>query len=207
MSITEHLEENVASVELKASSVEGGAKQRKDTAIVTILQKATIPLNDRQYNCSTFGANPMTREQTQKLGPEVLGLWNNWEQFMMKDGKLIRKWYTPGKDGYQELIVVPEVAKRSLKEHMHDSKVAGGHFALHKTLDRTQQQLWWPMMRRDIDNWIKSYKPCAARSTAGRNLKAELQPVTVGVRFAKVAADILGPVTRNRVTETNTSWS
>ena len=56
------------------------------------------------------------------------------------------------------------------------------------------------MMRRDIDKWIKSCKPCAARSIAGRNLKAELQPVTVGVRLAKVAANILGPVTRNRDT-------
>ena len=78
-------------MEFKASSVEGGAKQRKDTAIATILQKATIPLNGRQYNCSSFGANPMKREQTQKLRPEVLALWNNWEQFMMKDGKLIQK--------------------------------------------------------------------------------------------------------------------
>ena len=61
------------------------------------------------------------------------------------------------KDGYQELIVVPQVAKRSVLEQMHDSKVTGGHFALHKTLDRTRQRFWWPM-RRDIDKWIKSAK-------------------------------------------------
>ena len=197
LSITQQSEENVTSVELKASSDEVRAKQREDLAIATILQKATVPLNDRQYNGSTFGVNPMTRKQAQKLEPEVLGLWNNWEQFMMKDGMIIRKWYAPGKDGYQELIVVPQVAKRSVQEQLHDSKVTGEHFALHKTPDRTRQRFWWPMMRRDIDNWIKSCKPCAARSTAGRNLKAELQPITVGVRFAKVAADILGPVTRN----------
>ena len=101
LSITQHSEENVTSVELKASSDEVRAKQREDLAIATILQKATVPLNDRQYSCSTFGVNPMTREQAQKLGPEVLGLWNNWEQFMMKDGILKRMWYTPGKDGYQ----------------------------------------------------------------------------------------------------------
>ena len=53
-------------------------------------------------------------------------------------------------------------------------------------------------MRRDIDKWIKSCKPCAARSIACRNLKAELQSITVGVRFAKVAINILGPVARNR---------
>ena len=163
MSITEYSEENGASVELKASSDEVRAKQREDSAIATILQKATVPLNDRQYNCRTFGVNPMTMEQAQKLGPEVLGLWNNWEQFMMKDGILIRKWYTPGKDGYQELIVVPQVARRSVLEQLQDSKVTGGLFALHKLLDRTRQRFWWPMMRRDIDKGIKKLQTmCSA---------------------------------------------
>ena len=55
-------------------------------------------------------------------------------------------------------------------------------------------------MRRDIAKWIKSCQSCAARSPAGRNLKAKLQPITVGGRFLKVAANILGPVTRNRDT-------
>ena len=66
----------------------------------------------------------MTREQAQKLGPEVLGLWNNWEQFMMKDGILIpkcRMCYTPGKDGYQELIAIPKVANGSVLEQLHAS--------------------------------------------------------------------------------------
>ena len=117
----------------------------------------------------------------------------------MKYGILIRNWYIPGKDGYQELIVVSPVAKLSVLEHLHDSKVTGGHFAMYKTLDRTRQLFWGPTMRRDIDKWIKICKP-RSRSTAGRNFKAELQPVTVGVRFARVAANILGTVRRNRDT-------
>ena len=136
-----------------------------------ILQKATIPLKDRQYNCSTFGVNPMTRVQAQKLGPEVIRLWNNREQFMMKDGIIIRKWYTPGKDGYQDLIAVPQDAKRKILEQLQDSKVTGGHFALRKTLDRTLQRFWWPMMRRDIDKCMKNCKSCAARSAVDRNLE------------------------------------
>ena len=145
----------------------------------------------------------MTGEHAKKLWPKVLGLWNNWEQFMMKDGILIRKWYTPGKDGCQELIVVPQVAKRSVLDQLCDYRVTRAHFALRKTRNRTQQRIWWIMMRSDIDKLIKSCKPCAARSTAGRNLKAELQPVTVGVRFAKVAADILQPATCNPDTRNN----
>ena len=69
--ITEQSEENVTSVELKSNSDEVRAKQWEDLAIATILQKSTVPLNDRQYNCSTFGVKPMTREQAQKLAPEA----------------------------------------------------------------------------------------------------------------------------------------
>ena len=53
LSIAEPPEENVASVELKAGSEEVRAKQREDSAITTVLQKAMVPLSDRQYNCST----------------------------------------------------------------------------------------------------------------------------------------------------------
>ena len=113
---------------------------------------------------------------------------------MMRDGTLIRKLYIPGKDGYQELIVVSQVAKRSVLEQMNDSKPTRRLFAFHNTLDRTQQRFWWPMMRRDIDKGVKNCKPNAERSTMGRNLNAESQTVTVGVRFAKAAVDILGPV-------------
>ena len=52
--ITEHSVENVALVELKASSDEVRTRQREDPAIAMILQRDTIPLNDRQYHCSTF---------------------------------------------------------------------------------------------------------------------------------------------------------
>ena len=76
----------------------------------------------------------MTREQDQKLGPEVLGLRNNWEQFIMKDGILMQKWHTPDEDDYPEIIAVPQVTKRSVLEQLRDSKVTGEHFALHKTL-------------------------------------------------------------------------
>ena len=88
--ITEHSEVNMASVELKASSDEVKAKQKEDSAIASILPKSMTALNDRNYNCSIFGVNQMTREEAQKLGPEFLGSKNNWERFIMKDGILIQ---------------------------------------------------------------------------------------------------------------------
>ena len=93
-------EESVASVGFQASSDKIRAEWREDTAIATIQQNATVPLNDRQYNCSAFEISPMTREQALKRSPEILGLCNNCEQLMMNDSFFIQKWYNFGKDGY-----------------------------------------------------------------------------------------------------------
>ena len=98
------------------------------------------------------------------------------------------------------------MARHCVLDQLHDFTKTGVHFALHMTLDGTGHWFWWPTMQRDIDHWIKSFKSCEARSTAGRNLTVELQPVTVGLRFAKMAAENMGPVTCNRDTGNKYNW-
>ena len=51
-------------------------------------------------------------------------------------------------------------------------------------------QIW------DIERKCENCTLCQARSTAGKKRIAPLQTINVGIRFSKVAADILGPVTR-----------
>ena len=57
----------------RASSEELRAKKREVSAIGRILQKSMVPMNDRQYNCSTFWLNSTKMQITQKQRPEVLG--------------------------------------------------------------------------------------------------------------------------------------
>ena len=51
-------------------------------------------------------------------------------------------------------------------------------------------------MRKDIERKCENCTLYQARSTAGKKRIAPLQTINVGIRFSKVAADILGPVTR-----------
>ena len=51
-------------------------------------------------------------------------------------------------------------------------------------------------MRKDIERKCENCTLCQARSTAGKKRIAPLQTIKVGIRFSKVAADILGPVPR-----------
>ena len=50
-------------------------------------------------------------------------------------------------------------------------------------------------MRSNVERHIANCERCAARSTAGKNRRAELQSTQVFNSFKVIAADILGPVT------------
>ena len=60
-------------------------------------------------------------------------------------------------------------------------------------------QIWEKNVEQKCENCIL----CQARSTAGKKRKAPLQTINVGIRFSKVAADILGPVTRAKTSGAN----
>ena len=50
-------------------------------------------------------------------------------------------------------------------------------------------------MRSNVERHIANCDRCAARSTAGKNCRAELQSTQVYHSFKVIAADIFGPVT------------
>lgn len=179
-------------VELGRTIAEVREEQRTDPAISKILQWAQI--DDRQ-TLAALPPCPTTRDAAVRLGPEVVAYWGIWNNLEVHAGVLYRKWQTNSFPPVIRQLVVPYKARRDILEQLHSSKVSGGHFAVQKTLDRIRQRFWWPTMRKDIENKCRTCEPCAARR-AGKFLRAELQPIIVGMRFHKVAADILGPVTK-----------
>ena len=114
----------------------------------------------------------------------------------LTNGVLYRKWHVEGSNTTQKQLVVPQGLRETVLEQLHDSKLSGCHFAFQKTLDRARQKFCWPNMRKDIERKCENCTLCQARSTAGKNRIAPLQTINVGIRFSKVVADILGPVTR-----------
>ena len=119
------------------------------------------------------------------LGPDGTDWWRAVQEVACG-----RKQYKP------KQLVVPQGLRETILEHFHDSKLSGGHFAFQKTLDRARQRFWWQSMRKDIERKCENCTLCQARRTAGKKRIAPLQTINVGIRFSKVAADILGPVTR-----------
>ena len=129
-------------------------------------------------------------------GEDAVAMWGLWDQMELTDGLLYRKWNVKGSNATQKQFVVPQGLRETVLEQLHDSKLSGGHLVFQKTLDRARQRFWWPDMRKDIEPKCENCTLCQARSTAGKKRIATLQTINVGIRFSKVAAGILGPVTR-----------
>ena len=77
------------------------------------------------------------------------------------------------------LIIVPRLLRRKIFTHYHAGP-SGGHMGEYKTLYRIRMRFYWPSMRADIKNWVKSCAHCCAYNV-WRNKKSELYfswPVT-----------------------------
>ena len=117
----------------------------------------------------------------------------------LTDSVLYRRLHVEGGNTTQKQLVLPQGLRATVSEQLQDSKLSGGHFAFQKTLDRSRQEFRWPNMRRDIERKCENCTLCQERSTAGKKRIAPLQTINVGIRFSKVAADILGPFTRAKI--------
>ena len=85
--------------------------------------------------------------------------------------------------------------RQQILYQLHDAPISRSHSAEEKTLATIKQRFWWLFMSSNLEQHIANCHRCAARSTAGRNRRAELQSTRVFNSFKTIAADILGPVT------------
>jgi hypothetical protein len=94
-------------------------------------------------------------------------------------------------------ICVPkgELRARILRE-FHDDPMSG-HMGIERTLTRLQKEYWWPTMRRDVKNYVKSCEECQANKTPQQAQSGLLQPLPIPVgRWTDVSMDFIGPLPR-----------
>jgi hypothetical protein len=85
-----------------------------------------------------------------------------------------------------------ELRIRILQE-MHDAPSAG-HFGIEKTIARIQQQYWWPTVRKDVTNYVRSCLTCQRNKPSQQAPAGLLQPLPVpDGRWTEVSMDFVGP--------------
>ncbi len=95
-------------------------------------------------------------------------------------------------------IVVPLSFRDSILKLAHQG--LAGHTRVWKTYDRIRQQFYWPRVKRDVANYIRSSHTCQFTSKPNQKVPvAPLQPISVVYNpFDHLIIDCVGPLPRSR---------
>ena len=107
----------------------------------------------------------------------------------MENNLLMRRLHHP-------VPYVPEgEIRKSILRIYHDTAANGAHFGRNKTLHKIKTRYFWPMMYKDINNYIKSCILCAQNNPRRQKTPGKLRPIQPpeGV-WQLVAMDFHGPI-------------
>ena len=132
-------------------------------------------------------------EHVKPLGPTMRALIQQWEQLLVKDHILYRKYESPDGATCKLQLVVPAPMRSSILHQLHEAP-AGGHLGEDKTLHKLRERFYWPGHQKDVKIWCRTCKDCAARKTPVPKRKASLTPIKVGYPLQMIGIDFLGPL-------------
>ena len=132
-------------------------------------------------------------EQTKGFGHATRALFQQWMQLQLKEGILYRQFESQDGSSSRLQLIVPKSLREEVLRQLHEGPV-GGHFGEDKTLHRLRERFYWPGHQKDVINWCRTCKDCAARKGPAPKRRAPLTPIKVGSPLQIVAMDFLGPL-------------
>ena len=111
------------------------------------------------------------------------GMWIIEEEVLYRRRKRRR-----GQEDIQ--LVVPKPMREKILEVEHDGKTAG-HMGIFKTSERIARKYWWPSMREDVREWIKTCMTCQQYRKGRDEKKGLLKPIEAYLPFELMGMDIL----------------
>lgn len=121
----------------------------------------------------------------------VKTLWRQWDRLKMINGVLHREWKENETKQYYQLVV-PDSKRNEIISLYHDIPTAA-HLGIDKTVEKLQQNFYWPGLKQSVAEFIQSCEACAIHKKS----QAQRMPMgqfIVGEPMERVAMDILGPL-------------
>lgn len=81
--------------------------------------------------------------QKQAGSIELRRLVQIWDQLVIKDGLLFRKYLNNQKQDVHYQMVIPKAMRMEVLEELH-GRISGGHLGEDKTLQKLKQRFYWP---------------------------------------------------------------
>ena len=133
------------------------------------------------------------QREAQAMSPSARRLSQIWDQLVIHEDLLYRRYASPANGDILLQLVVPKSQRADVLRDLHEG-VLGGHLGQDKTLGKVKERFYWPGYHNDVKDWVNTCQACAARKTPMPKSRAPLQSIKVGYPMRLVAADILGPL-------------
>ena len=78
-----------------------------------------------------------------------------------------------GHDVYQ--LVVPESSRAHVLKMVHDS--FGGHMGYKRTKERISYTFYWPGLREDCEQYVKTYETCQLKARVTDRDQVPIKPI------------------------------
>ncbi|XP_034567353.1 uncharacterized protein LOC117832370 [Notolabrus celidotus] len=120
--------------------------------------------------------------------------------YVLQGELLVRKWLAHGEDFVGEpvfQVVVPEKFRGEVLKTSHDQS---GHLGVRKTYNYILRYFFWPRMKRDVSQYIKSCPTCQLAGKPNQCIKpAPLCPIpAIAQPFEHLVIDCVGPLPPSR---------
>ena len=120
---------------------------------------------------------------------EMRRFLSQWTELEVRDCVLYR-WKINSNGRRQLQVVIPRAMRLDILYFVHGHK-SSGHFGKKRSSERLSRKYYWPGMGDDLLRWITSC-PCCCVNKPGIGMgKMPLTQELFGVRFARVAVDII----------------
>lgn len=113
--------------------------------------------------------------------------------YMMLDGVLYR--YCCEQDSENGQLVLPKSLRDEILYKYHKDAISG-HYGKDKTTSRITALFYWPGIRNDIGNYVKSCEECKRYKPSNMKPSGLLQTISTNKRFEIIAVDLFGPLPR-----------
>ena len=112
-----------------------------------------------------------------------------WTELEVRKGVLYRWKVNPsGRKVIQ--VVIPTAMRRDIMYYCHGHQTSG-HFGKKRSLERLGRKYYWPGMTTDLIRWVTTCPDCCMNKPGAGMGKMPLSQELFGVRFARVAVDII----------------
>ena len=111
-----------------------------------------------------------------------------------KSDGIIYRVFSKGNQCYKQLVV-PKCLRGTVLKMGHDMPMAG-HLGSRRTLDRVQQDFYWPGINQDVRIYCRTCDACQRTTPKGKLTRVPVGTVPlVTTPFSKVGVDLVGPIT------------